>query len=133
MQTGHILESHLTGMDAIVGYVLTHGDIKAPTESIRGRLARPKLFFTVQDRDTAVTEHDRFDWVFAKPMIAALRFDSQHGSVVVADLWCDCNYKQSTGVKGQQLLRSPTLPRSQLPKLPSTSPIANRVLKCSLT
>ncbi len=37
-------------------------------------------------------------------MIPALRFDSANGSLLIADLWGDTNYKPFTGVKGQRFL-----------------------------
>lgn len=106
MDTGLILESHLTSVEVILCRALTHGSISDSTESIRGRGAKPTIHFTeksmVVEIDSVLDFH--VDEVFAVREIPALRFDSDHGSLVIADLWGDTRYRPLTGAKGRSLL-----------------------------
>ncbi|MCF8530936.1 MAG: hypothetical protein K9G12_06900 [Candidatus Nanopelagicales bacterium] len=110
MHAGLILESDLTGVEVIKCVVLTHGWIHDSTESVRGRGARPSLHLT---EDSMFGEINSIvdsspDPVFAYREIPALRFDSNHGSLLVADLWGDTLYKPFTGIKGRKYLTDTT-------------------------
>lgn len=110
MQTGLILESELTGVEVIKCTVLTHGSIRDSTESIRGRTATPSLHITeesmIEEINSIMVINQ--DAVFAYREIAAIRFDSNHGSLLVADLWGETRYKPFTGVKGRTHLTDST-------------------------
>lgn len=110
MQSGLVLESELTGVEVIKCAVLTHGSIRDSTESIRGRTAAPSIHLTEEsmiEKINSVMNIDD-DAVFAYREIAALRFDSNHGSLLVADLWGETRYKPFTGVKGRTYLTGST-------------------------
>lgn len=111
MQSGQVFESHLTGLAVVTVYVMTHGNIRHSTESVRGREATPSIYFNQNTIDTQIQHvfNTEFDPVFAVRMIPALRFDSQSGSLLVADLWVDTKYKPFTSAKARELL-SPTTP-----------------------
>ena len=110
MQTGLVLESELTNVELIVGLALTSGFVFQPTEEVRGRSAVPTLYFT----DDALREaidislETAVDPVYAIREIPILRFESHHGSLIVADLWGDCKAKPFTGIKGQKYLQPNT-------------------------
>lgn len=110
MQTGLILESELTSVEAIKCLVLTYGSIRDSTESIRGRTATPSLHLTEEAMIEEINSimDTNADAVFAYREIAALRFDSSHGSLLVADLWGETRYKPFTGVKGRAYLTDST-------------------------
>lgn len=110
MQAGLILESDLTGVEVIKCCVLTHGWIQDSTESVRGRDAKPSLHLTEDSMFGEINSilDSNPDFVFAYREIPALRFDSNHGSLLVADLWGDTSYKPFTGVKGRKYLTDTT-------------------------
>lgn len=81
-----------------------------PSAAVRSRSAVPTIHFTVasiaSEIDAVLEFHP--DEVFAEREIPALRFDSQNGSLRVADLWEDTNYKAFTGVKGRRFFSDTT-------------------------
>lgn len=90
---GRHLEDELVGVAPILLYVASHAPGESPTGAIRGRSATLYAF---------TSQHDFEDWaaeiwspdraVFGR-QVPALRFDTLHGSVVVADVWDDTGFE----------------------------------------
>lgn len=110
MESGLILESHLTDLEIVLCKALTHGDISHPTEWIRGRSATPTIHFddsSVNNEINSVLSQEP-EAVFAVREIAALIFTSDEGGLLVADLWGDTRYKPFTSKKSRDLFTAQT-------------------------
>ena len=81
------LEDELVGVEMVMMNALTSGSIHLPTSSVRGREAQPDLFATSEQAEAVVDSAWNPDIAFNVRQVPALRFDTLHGSVVVADLW----------------------------------------------
>lgn len=110
MESGLILESHLTDLEIVLCKVLTHGHISHPTEWIRGRSATPTFHFDDTSMNNEINNvlSQEPETVFALREIAALLFISDEGGLLVADLWGDTRYKPFTSKKSRDLFTAQT-------------------------
>jgi len=102
---GRYLEDELVGVQAVIMNAVTSGSIHLPSSSVRGRAAQPDLFTTLEQVEAMIDSAWLPDIAFYIRQVPALRFDTLHGGVVVADLWGDTKYRALRGVKARPALR----------------------------
>lgn len=98
------LEAELTGLQLVTVHALTSGSINEPTSWIRGRAAEPTLHLTADTVCASVDAAWTPGFVFYWREIPSLRFTTEHGSVIVTDLWGDTQYRTLRGVKARSAL-----------------------------
>lgn len=115
---GRHLEDELVWVEPVLTYVASHGPVDAPTDWIRGRES-PIEVFSNRDHLYAFLEETWFpERVFYVRQVPALRFDTEHGSVVVTDIWGE------TGFGALRLKRSAGLLRIHAPLFPVAKTVA---------
>ena len=126
---GQFLEAELIGLQLVTMHALTSGTIDMPSQWVRGRSAAPTLLLNADDVKTVVDATWLPDVVFAWREVPSIQFVTEHGSVIVTDLWGDTQYRSLCGVKarsaltlGAPLIRAATLVE-QLCHKGSTSPV----------
>jgi hypothetical protein len=101
---GKYLEAELMGLQIVRVHVLTSGPIEDPTSWVQGRIADPTLYLTAEAVHTTIEGSWAPDWVFFWREVPSVRFITDHGSVVVTDLWGDTQYRTLRGVKARAAL-----------------------------
>ena len=107
MQPGLVLESHLTNVEVVAVYALSTGHVNDSLDRVRSG-ADQRFLLTREKVEAALAALWEEDRVFFVRMIPALRFDSRHGCIVVADVWGNSEYRSFTGKHGQRYLQSTT-------------------------
>jgi len=104
VNTGLTLESELIGVQVVSLYAMQYGTVQQRVNDWRGRAGTSYLFYSFDEAvDGVLARHD-YEQIYYIRMIPALRFNSDHGDLLVADLYGDCKGKPFTGVKGRQIL-----------------------------
>ncbi len=108
LQPGLVLESDLTNVEVVAVYALTMGRASDAPEFAHDRGRDARFLLTRGKVESALSALWEDDHVFSIRMIPALRFDSRHGCIVVADVWGDSEYRAFTGKRGQHYFRPST-------------------------
>lgn len=107
MQTGLVLESHLTNVEVVAVYALSTGHVNDSPDRLRSG-ADQRFLLSRGKVESALAALWQEDQVFLVRMIPALRFDSRHGCIVVADVRGAGEFRSFTGKRGQRYLQSTT-------------------------
>ena len=89
---GRHLEDELVGVAPILLYIASHAPGESPTGATRGRDATLHVFISQSDFEQWATEIWRPDRAVYGRQVPAIRFDTVHGSVAVADVWDDTGF-----------------------------------------
>lgn len=102
---GRHLEDELVGVAPTVLYVASHAPGESPTGEIRGRNATLYVFTSQSDLESWAADVWLPDRAVFGRQVPALRFDTIHGSVVVADVWDDTGFEFLHSKPGNRVLK----------------------------
>lgn len=93
------------GVAPILLYVASYAPGESPTGEIRSRNATLYVFTSQSDFEDWATDVWLPDRAIFGRQVPALRFDTLHGSVVVADVWDDTGFEFLHGKPGNRALK----------------------------
>jgi hypothetical protein len=93
------------GVAPILLYVASHAPGESPTGEIRSRNATLYVFTSQSDFEDWAADVWLPDRAVFGRQVPALRFDTLHGSVVVADVWDDTGFEFLHGKPGNRVLK----------------------------
>ena len=93
------------GLAPILLYVASYAPGESPTGEIRSRNATLYVFTSQSDFEDWATDVWLPDRAVFGRQVPALRFDTLHGSVVVADVWDDTGFEFLHGKPGNRALK----------------------------
>lgn len=99
------MEDELVCVAPILLYVASHAPGESPTGEIRSREAPLYVFTSQPDFEDWAAEIWRPDHAVFGRQVPALRFDTLHGSVVVADVWDDTGFEFLHSRPGNRALK----------------------------